>query len=183
MIQWQKVEHPAQIWGFLDLTELSEGIIVQLSNGTSVQKGVWAVIESCNYMMVEGNGERPSEIFTPIILDADEINPNQHKFYLVDVETFKRPLVVIPNIGTKREYLMMTPKAQWGTDFVKWLVLPHTTDEAEMKDNPAPELEKQPKKKKPPKKVNHPVAKKKATAVREEDSDSASESSSESDAS
>jgi hypothetical protein len=56
----------------------------------------------------------------------------------VDVETFKRPLVVIPNIGTTHEYLMMTPRSQWGTDFIKWLMAPHTVDEAEMNDMPAP---------------------------------------------
>jgi hypothetical protein len=137
MIKWVEGEYPAQIRCFLDLTELGDCMSVKLSNGTSVQKGVWAVVESCFYVdqMDDGNDvERKSELFTPIILETCE---QGRKFYLVDVETFKRPLVVIPNIGTTHEYLMMTPRSQWGTDFIKWLMAPHTVDEAEMNDMPA----------------------------------------------
>jgi hypothetical protein len=167
MIEWQTGEYPAQICGFLDLTQLTEGASVKLSNGTVVQKGVWAVIESCDYVNIE-DGQRKSEIFTPIIMET-QIDPSLRRFYLVDVETFKNPLVVIPNIGTKREYLMMTAKAQWGPDFVHWIMQPHHIDEAEMRENPAPELE--PKK---PKKTKAPAAKK--AAIGHEDSESGSES-------
>jgi hypothetical protein len=50
MIEWQTGEYPAQIWSFLDLTELTEGVSVKLSNDSIVQKGVWAVIESCFFV-------------------------------------------------------------------------------------------------------------------------------------
>jgi hypothetical protein len=139
MIEWQTGEYPAQICGFLDLTGLREGVSVKLNDGTFVQKGVWAVIESCNYLELDPE-DRKSEMFTPITLETQE-NSSRRKFYLVDVETFKGPIVVIPNIGTKQDFLMMTPRAQWGTDFVKWIMAPHTIDEAEMNDNPAPEHE------------------------------------------
>jgi hypothetical protein len=182
MIEWQTGEYPAQIWSFLDLTELTEGVSVKLSNGSIVQKGVWAVIESCFFVddMDAEDNERQSELFTPIILETDQ---NQRKkFYLVDVDTFKRPLVVIPNIGTTHEYLMMTPRAQWGSDFIKWILAPHTIDEAEMKENPAPERipKQQSKKAKAPKQKRGGT--KKAAITREEEA-SDSESGSESDAS
>ena len=156
MIEWQTGEYPAQICGFLDLTQLRES--VKLSNGTDVQNGVWAVIESCDYVNIE-DGQRKSEMFTQIIMETQQINPSLRKFYLVDVETFKSPLVVIPNIGTKREYLMMTPRAQWGPDFAHWIMQPHGIDEAEMKENPAPELAEQPKQ---PKKKKKKAAKRAA---------------------
>ena len=170
MIEWQTGEYPAQICGFLDLTQLREGALVKLSNGTFVQKGVWAVIESCNYVNIE-DGQRKSEMFTPIIMET-QIDPSLRRFYLVDVETFKRPLVVIPNIGTKREYLMMTARAQWGPDFAHWILQPHIIDEIEMNENPAPELDEQPKKRK---KKKAPATKKAAVGSGSE-SDSSSDS-------
>jgi hypothetical protein len=156
MVEWTTGEYPAQIWGFLDLSELPAGVSVALQNGTVVQQGVWAVIESYNYSDSEQQGtddvdldrmirNRRSEIFTPIILDTDGIDadgepdPSHRKFYLVDVDTFKRPLVVIPNIGTKCEYLMMTPRDQWGLDFARWVEASHRDDEQEMQDNPIPD--------------------------------------------
>ena len=181
MIEWQTGEFPAQIGGFLDLTELREGVLVQLSNGTSVQKGVWAVVESCFYVDNDEVGARQSELFTPIILETNEDNrPGKRKFYLVDVETFKRPLVVIPNVGTEREYLMMTPRAQWGPDFVKWIMAPHTIDEAEMRDNPAPELQQQTqakKKKAPKRKQQESIARQEDSSDSEPGTDSGASSS------
>jgi hypothetical protein len=147
MIEWQTGEYPAQICGFLDLTALREGASVKMNDGTTVQKGVWAVIESCFYQELDTD-DRKSEMFTPITLETQD-NTGQRKFYLVDVETFKLPIVVIPNIGTKQDFLMMTPRAQWGPDFAKWIMAPHTIDEAEMNDNPAPELERRAMKKAP----------------------------------
>jgi hypothetical protein len=118
--------------------------------------------------------KRKSEMFIQIIMET-QINPSLRKFYLVDVETFKSPLVVIPNIGTKCEYLMMTPRAQWwGPDFTHWIIQPHVIDEAEMKENPAPELDEQPKQ---PKKKKAPAAKKAAIGQKVVDSESGSDSS------
>jgi hypothetical protein len=193
MIEWQTGEYPAQIWSFLDLTELAEGVSVKLNDGTFVQKGVWAVIESCFFVneMDEEEDARQSELFRPIILETsiDHQDRIKRKFYMVDVETFKRPLVVIPNIGTTSEYLMMTPRSQWGTDFVKWIMAPHTIDEAEMKEIPAPDLlpkqeQQQSKKANAPKKRRGRNNLKKASIPREQEvSDSESGSESNSDAS
>ena len=145
MIDWERHgEYPAQIWGFIDLLGLPEGMLVSLTNGTKVRKGVWAVIESCNFVnQVEERG-----IFKHIILETEENddegypNTDHRKFYLVDVDTFKSPVVVIPNIGTKCEYLMMNPREKWAEDFKSWLEAPHTADEAEMR-SPEPSEEEE----------------------------------------
>ena len=81
---------------------------------------------------------RPSEMFKHIRLEAASYDaqglPAERKFYLVDVETFKQPLVVIPNQGTKCDYLMMTPKDKWAEDFKRWIHAVHKEDEEEMED-------------------------------------------------
>jgi hypothetical protein len=144
MVKWNTGDFPAKIWGFIDMTSLPLGISVRLDDQTVVRNGVWAIIESCNYKkdppQTKNGAEIPrrSEIFTHIILEAasyDETGlPERRKFYLVDVETFKDPLVVIPNIGTKCEFLMMTPRDQWRGDFQKWINAVHKDDEEEMDD-------------------------------------------------
>jgi hypothetical protein len=137
MIRWNTGDYPAKIWGFLDLSELPERVSVRVDDSTLVSKGVWAVIESCNYAP-EPAAQRPSELFKPIILDALSYEadgfPKRRKFYVVDVDSFKQPLVVIPNIGTKCEFLMMTPRDQWSEDFKKWLQAAHREDRLEMED-------------------------------------------------
>jgi hypothetical protein len=56
----------------------------------------------------------------------------RRKFYVVDVETFKNPIVVFPNVGTKRDYIMMNPRDKWPDDFIKWLLASHNNDKQEM---------------------------------------------------
>jgi hypothetical protein len=144
MIAWDSGDFSAQIWGYLDLSALPPTLSVPLSEGIHVQQGVWAVIESYNYVTVTSD-ERASEIFKPIILDTHDVgddgvpgvpDTSVHKYYFVDVSSFLRPLVVIPNIGMKCEYLMMTPKVQWGEDFQSWLREPHANEDREMQDTP-----------------------------------------------
>lgn len=134
MIQWSDKPYPAQIWGFLDLTSLPQGVQVDLKNKTggvdSVERGVYAVVESCDFVVEE---KPESDIFTPLKLETYGGLDNR-KFYVVDTETFKEPICVVPNIGCADglEFLMMTPREQWAGDFVKWIESPHDIDEAEM---------------------------------------------------
>jgi len=136
MIEWNVGDFPALIWGYLDLTSLPDGETFLLTNGFHVSKGVYAIIESCSYKDVEEGSH--SDLFKGVILDAASLSDNgeviERQFYLVDVETFKQPLVVIPNIGTKREFLMMTPQSKWAEDFKVWIESPHKIDENEMAD-------------------------------------------------
>lgn len=143
MVKWTSGDYPSKIWGFLDLSLLPEAVSVKLHDDTVVRKGVWAVIESANDVnppAVKKGQEppRPSEMFKHIRLEAASYDaqglPAERKFYLVDVETFKQPLVVIPNQGTKCDYLMMTPKDQWAEDFKRWIHAVHKEDEEEMED-------------------------------------------------
>ena len=62
-------------------------------------------------------------------VDAHGRVQQRKEYYVVDVESFKEPLVVIPNIGgPQTEYLMMRPRSKWSDDFMKWLDAPHTVD-------------------------------------------------------
>jgi hypothetical protein len=61
---------------------------------------------------------------------------HRRKFYVVDVDAFMDPLVVIPDIGTPDQYLMMKPRAEWADDFVSWIELPHKFDKMEMLPDP-----------------------------------------------
>jgi hypothetical protein len=136
MIKWDVGEYPAQIWGFLDLTELPEGAAIELHDGTEVSNGVWAIIESANPIEEEDGRVRRSEIFTHIIVESESLDDHgqvrERKLYVVDVDTFKAPLVVVPNVGTLHQYLMMTPRVQWAEDFKEWIEASHRLDEAEM---------------------------------------------------
>lgn len=143
MIEWNTGDYPAKIWGFLDVSELPEHVSIRVNDECKVSKGVWAVIESCNYTPKPAvkKGEtapRTSELFKPIILEALSYEadgyPKHRKFYVVDVDSFKKPLVVIPNIGTKCEFLMMTPRDQWSEDFKTWVAAAHREDMMEMED-------------------------------------------------
>ena len=135
MINWDEGDFPALIWGFVDLRTLPEGLQVDLTIGKTVERGVYAIVESCLYV----DEEMPeSDIFIPLILETDELNASGEvvvrRFYLVDVETFQEPLVVIPNIGAnpKCQYLRMIPRSKWAEDFKAWIGLPHDLDEEEM---------------------------------------------------
>jgi hypothetical protein len=147
MINWSTGDAPAKIWGFIDLSELPTGVKIRLDTETVVQSGVWAIIENCNVKPTPEpkkgpkKGQLPpraSELFKKYILEAksyqEDGTPGERKFYLVDVETFKNPLVVIPNIGTKCEFLMMTPRDRWSEDFKKWIHAVHKEDTEEMDD-------------------------------------------------
>ena len=65
----------------------------------------------------------------------------RRKFYLVDVEAFKQPLVVIVNIGTTDRYLMMKPRFEWSKDFVGFIESKRELDEAEMREEVVAEEE------------------------------------------
>jgi hypothetical protein len=146
MINWDPVPLPAQIWGYVDLRSLATGMRVPLRNGMLVEKGGYAIIESCEYVPIVPKEDRApgeedpitSDLFTEIVLDTELLNEDGEvalrKFYLVDVETFLQPIVVIPNIGAmpKCKYLLMTPKSEWAEKFVQWIDLPHELDEEQM---------------------------------------------------
>jgi hypothetical protein len=91
MVRWDVGDLPAKIWGFLDLSVLPEGTQVSLGVGEkTVEKGVYAIIESAEYTEEDGSGsdaeegkepaDRPpnplsirSDLFKEIMLDTKSI--------------------------------------------------------------------------------------------------------------
>jgi len=54
------------------------------------------------------------------------------KFYLANVDTFKEPCAVVPNVGgPNNSYFWLEPKARWSKLFIQWLRAPHCDDETE----------------------------------------------------
>lgn len=144
MVQWQVgnalLDYPAQIWGFADLSELLEDAVVEYDDDTTLTSNVYAIVES-GELVVE---DTPlSDLWQPIHIEVAEQAPNgqvvKRKFYIVDVNTFKEPLCVIPNLGSNNpcEYLRMTPRVRWSEDFRQWLHAPHDVDEVEMAEEEA----------------------------------------------
>ena len=139
MIQWEEGEYPAQIWGFLDLTDIDEGTQVLLDDGLRVGSGIFAIVESCTYIEEE---EPASDLFKPLQLETNQLSDEgdvlRRMFYVVDVETFKQPIVVIPDIGStpKCKYFMMSPRSSWAQDFQAWIEMPHHLDKTEMLSEP-----------------------------------------------
>ena len=143
MIRWEEGDYPAKIWGFLDLSNMAEGVQVQLTNDPNqivVERGVYALVESSVYIEEE---HPQSDIWTPIRLETDEVegNPNEYqkRLYVVDTKAFADPLCVIPNIGAEEydnEYLVMTHRSEWANDFISWIEMPHAHDRIEMNSPP-----------------------------------------------
>ena len=132
---WDEGDYPAQIWGFVDLTSLPDGIEVQLDDETVLSNNVYAIVESALYVE---EGEPLSDFWIPVYFDETEVAADgtvvDRRYYVVDVETFSEPLCVIPNIGgPKTEFLMMRPRAKWSEDFIDWLNAPHKLDDEEMR--------------------------------------------------
>jgi hypothetical protein len=155
MVRWDVGDLPAKIWGFLDLSVLPEGTQVSLGVGEkTVEKGVYAIIESAEYTEEDGSGsdaeegkepaDRPpnplsirSDLFKEIMLDTKSIGEDgdiERRYYLVEVEAFVRPMVVIPNIGgtPKCKYFEMAPKTEWSELFATWVDMDHAYDSLEM---------------------------------------------------
>jgi hypothetical protein len=95
----------------------------------------------------EVNDNGTSEMWKELILEMKDVIAadgstvkRKRKFYLADVETFKDPLVVIPNVGTTDRYLMMTPMTRWDGDFEIFLNRSHREDEEVMKEEVVEEV-------------------------------------------
>ena len=136
MIQWEEGDTPAEIWCYVDLTEIPEGTEITLDSGMIVEHGVFAVVKCTTWVEDEEEITR-SDLFTPL---AKAVNPPNadntftRLYTLVNVEAFKDPVVVIPNIGheDKNQYFMVAPRFQWADDFAAWLEMPHQHDKMEM---------------------------------------------------
>ena len=60
----------------------------------------------------------------------DENGKIKRKFYLVDVEAFHGPTIVIPDLGNENPaaLLRLVPRSEWSDQFVTWLGSEHTRE-------------------------------------------------------
>ena len=124
MVQWGRKHGnlPAKIWGFIELTKVDQAARKRFPWGDmDLENGTYAIVESTHYT----NGIDRDSLFVDLTLDSAEEGPQgevtRRHYYLVDVQAFKDPLVVIPNVGTKNRYLLMTPRSKWPDLFIAWL--------------------------------------------------------------
>ena len=126
MIDWGKdYILPGQIWCFVDLRNIPKGLAHEC--------GIYAVIESADANTDEEEIDHCS-LFVPYIKEIDvsavENGIAKRKFYLVPVDAFYSPAVLIPDLGNenKNAYLSLVPRTEWSDQFVGWLGTEHTKE-------------------------------------------------------
>jgi hypothetical protein len=138
MVRWGggHSELPAKIWGFIKITNLEKHterkLPKQLWGGSAVSNGTFAIIESTTW-----TGPLDADaIFREVRLDVEEKANDgtimKRKFYLVDVEAFTEPLVVMENQGSKDSYFVMTSRSKWADQFIAWIQKPHEKIDEEL---------------------------------------------------
>ena len=111
-------ELPCQIWCFLDLRDIPEGL--------EWEPGIYAVCETASR---NRNREETalSRLFEPYKKDIHEDgNYVARVFHVVDVEAFASPACLIPDIGNLDDtaLLRLKPRREWAEMFVEWLNKP-----------------------------------------------------------
>mgnify|MGYP001787486850 FL=1 len=111
---------PGQIWIFVDLREIPEGLIYE--------PGIYAVMESSTKRTATSETSL-SEIFVAYLKETSPKKGGQVQrlFYFVDVEGFQAPTCMIPDFGnpSDRAYLQVTPRSEWAAQFSEWLKNEH----------------------------------------------------------
>ena len=127
MIDWGEDDGgvlPGQIWCFVDLTNIPTNL--------AYEPGIYAVIESSSPAK-DRSDNAFSEIFKPYLKELKKIHKDgriERSFYLVDVESFHAPTVMIPDIGNQNPaaFLRMIPRVEWSAQFIEWLHAEHTRE-------------------------------------------------------
>ena len=134
MVDWGRSgQCPCEIWCFLDLEELPEGVKVKVG-GAVVEKGTYAVVEASEY---DEDNRGSSDLFRPLIKECRERNEDgaiaKRQFYLADVESFVDAIAVIPDVpgknGDKLRYFLVTPRREWAGIFRDWVGDEHNLDD------------------------------------------------------
>lgn len=142
LFNWGDSQLPGHIWCFVILSFLSSEQKEILHGGIMLNDGTYAVVESASPdTSCEEN--RHSEIFLPYLKQVkhkqSEKRAWKRKFFLADVDSIVKPLVVIPNIGGKSgtEFLLVKSRSEWVDDFKTWLEEDHSLDDIG-EDEPIP---------------------------------------------
>jgi len=122
---------PNKIWGFVDLSWLPEDSGINYGGLTSLEPGLYAIVESSEYS--KPTKQEVSELFVPFRKEIRGIRNGfvtGMKFYLADCEAIIDTAIVIPDIGGQpNAYFLLRNRTEWGEIFEKWLAKPHTLDE------------------------------------------------------
>ena len=142
---------PAEIWGFVDLEDFPDDWSLDYG-GITVQNGVYAIIESADYVQDEDEVGL-SDIFIPVIKEVNQIVQHgdqqgvvkKRKFYLADVEAFVEPIVVVPDVGSvpRCKYFHVKSRATWSNEFIKWIKMLHYHDEIDQEHEDEEDLDEE----------------------------------------
>ena len=131
---WGKL--PGHIACFIDLNGLQGQ--VRLRDGIRVYSGIFAVVESANYVQ-DAEENDLSELFLPISKDHENDSHGNWKsvYYLADVESIVDPCLVVPDIGNKDigAYFVVQSRKNWEKLFIQWVNKPHDQDVMEDTDD------------------------------------------------
>ena len=124
---------PGQIWCFVVINSRRNTDENLLHGGIIVENGHYAVVESADYSQ-DRRANSASDIFVPISKEVAETatgdRPWRRKFWLADVESITKPLIVVPNIGGKKgvEFFIVKRREEWVDEFKAWLDMPNAND-------------------------------------------------------
>ena len=127
---------PNRIYGFVDLravpANLTRSNRINYGGLNNIKPGIYAIVEA-TVMLNEGvAGSEMFDVLTTEVGAFDDGDVTKLKFYLADVDAFKEPCVVVPNVGgANNSYFWVEPKARWSELFVQWLRAPHSYDKTE----------------------------------------------------
>ncbi len=124
MVDWgEEGVLPCQIWGFVDLRALSPEFHANYGYA-DLQPEIYAIVESASVLTGHTDGPN-SELFVPLVKQVGGFTHDRVShfcFYLAEVESFVKPVVVVPNIGGEtNHYLMLKDREDWKLDFMDWL--------------------------------------------------------------
>ena len=125
-------DFPCHIHGFLDLKFLPGNVPVEVGTVVDIDPGYYAIVEYGEYIDLQDR-YFASELFRPIakeftINEGEELD--QRKFYLIDVDTFKDVIAVVPDISEEQNhYFEVVNRDQWAADFEEWLQAPYTDND------------------------------------------------------
>jgi len=92
---------------------------------------MYAIIES-GYWSTDEDELRASNIFTPFstLVEVEDGAFVDHQLFLVGVDAFISPLIVVPDIGgMPNAFFAVKNQSQWKENFEEWLDAPHNSDD------------------------------------------------------
>ena len=144
MIDWgdDHGEHPAKLWGFVDLRDLDPSSNIEFGGVRHLEPGFYAITEHAEVQktltanqrqnkrgskaqLSASHGREGNELFDPVVKEVGKIvdrRVTEATFYLVDVDWITGPAIVVPDIGADPHmYWMLKKRCEWRNIFKSWL--------------------------------------------------------------